>query len=76
MSSSSQIQLLTYSPGSSEEGQHPNPWSNPATHLAEVQALRARGHSFLPFEAVSALAGEGGTAFLLEQKVEGRLCSD
>lgn len=55
-----------------EGEQHPNPWSMPGAHLTEVQALRAHGHSFLPFEAFTALAGEGGTDFLLEEKVEGR----
>lgn len=44
----------------------------PGAHLTEAQALSANGHRFLPFEAFIALAGKGGTDFLLEEKVEGR----
>lgn len=37
--------------GHFEEGQHLSLRSTPSAHLA--QALRAHGHSFLPFEAVT-----------------------
>ena len=67
-SSSSQIQLPTplcpgrRRPAVLRKGSA-RPWSTPGPHLTEVQAL---SH----FEAVTALAGEGGTGFPLEEKVK------
>lgn len=59
--------------GHFEEGQHLSLQSTPRAHLAQAQALRAHGHSFLPFEAVTTSAGEDDTDFPLQEKVGGRL---